>query len=148
MGHRARIIHLVTCLSQVSKHLFSWPPRSPAPPVLSAHLPRQFVVLSSHCTAVTASAAALRSVAVPMRVIAKNSCRVMVEPPEKGAGAAKSYALGEAEPTTFKRAHRRFAALAPSAGEVAAGRERTSGSPAAPRADLGLHGQRQWPLPA
>jgi len=76
--------HLISCRSQ-RKHLLWWPPQSPAPPALSAHLPRQFAALSSHCHS-CASAGEQRSIPVPMRVIAKKSCRVMVEPPEKGAG--------------------------------------------------------------
>ena len=76
-SHRVRIIHLVTCWSQRRMHLFRCPPKSPAPPVKLAHLPTQFAARSSHREAVTASACALRSIPVPMRVIAKKRCRVM-----------------------------------------------------------------------
>ena len=52
------------------------------PPPGLAHLPTQFAARSSHRTPF-ASAAELKSTPVPMRLIAKKRCRVMVEPPEK-----------------------------------------------------------------
>jgi hypothetical protein len=62
------------------KHLLGWPNQSPAPPALSEHLPMQFAALSSQ-DHTCASADELRSIPVPERMIAKKSCRVMVEPP-------------------------------------------------------------------
>ena len=53
------------------------------PPQGLAHLPTQFAARSSHRMPF-ASAAELKSTPVPMRLIAKKRCRVMVEPPEKG----------------------------------------------------------------
>ena len=53
-----------------------------SPPPGLAHLPTQFAARSSHRTPF-ASAAELKSTPVPMRLIAKKRCRVMVEPPEK-----------------------------------------------------------------
>ena len=54
-----------------------------SPPLGLAHLPTQFAARSSHRMPF-ASAAELKSTPVPMRLIAKKRCRVMVEPPEKG----------------------------------------------------------------
>src|SRR6185295_3260634 len=73
--------HLISCQSQ-RKHLLWWPSQSPAPPDLSVHLPRQFAFLSSH-DHTCASPGELRSTPMPITVIAKKSCRVMIEPPRK-----------------------------------------------------------------
>jgi hypothetical protein len=75
-----RIKHLVTRRSQYDMHLLSFDP----PPGL-AHLPTQFAALFSQCAAsLTAFAGELRRTPMPMRVIAKKSCRAMFESPEKG----------------------------------------------------------------
>ena len=73
--------HLISCQSQ-RKHLLWWPSQSPAPPDLSVHLPKQFAFLSSH-DHTFASPGELRSTPMPIMVIAKKSCRVMIEPPRK-----------------------------------------------------------------
>ena len=81
----ARIKHLITRRSQYNMHLLSF---VPAPGL--AHLPTQFAALSSHRGASnTAAAGELRSTPMPMRVIAKKSCRAMFEPPEKGERASR-----------------------------------------------------------
>jgi hypothetical protein len=78
-----RIKHLVTCRSQYHMHLLLF-----APPPGLAHLPTQFAARSSHRGAlVTASVGELRSIPILMRVIAKERCRAMFEPPEKGGRA-------------------------------------------------------------
>jgi hypothetical protein len=78
-----RIKHLVTRRSQYHMHLLSFDP----PPGL-AHLPTQFAALFSQCAAsITAFAGELRRPPMPMRVIAKKSCRAMFESPEKGERA-------------------------------------------------------------
>src|SRR4249919_1089254 len=80
--------HLISCQSQ-RKHLLWWPSQSPAPPDLSVHLPKQFAFLSSH-DHTCASPGELRSTPMPIMVIAKKSCRVMIDPAEKGAGDRQS----------------------------------------------------------
>jgi hypothetical protein len=83
---------LINRRSQEDKHLFGRPCQSPAPPVGSAHLPRQLEKLFSQGQFIpAASAGKLSNPTVLMRVIAnKKRCRVMVEPPGKGAGRSKS----------------------------------------------------------
>lgn len=75
--------HLISRRSQ-RQHL-SRRPQSLIPAALSVHVPRQFAALSSHCH-FCASEGELRSTPVPMSAIAKKRCRVMIGPPEKGAG--------------------------------------------------------------
>ena len=79
----ALIMHLITWRSQ-RQHL-SRRPQSLIPAALSVHLPTQFAALSSHRQC-CASEGELRSTPVPMSAIAKKRCRVMIGPPEKGAG--------------------------------------------------------------
>jgi hypothetical protein len=75
-----RIKHLVTRWSQDHMHLLELVPE----PGL-AHLPTQFAALFSQCgPSVTASACELKSIPMPMSVIAKKKCRAMFDPPEKG----------------------------------------------------------------
>jgi hypothetical protein len=87
----ARVTQAINRRSQENRHLFAWPCQSPAPPDGSAHLPTQKELLSSHRQLIPAAPAGkLMKQPAPMRVIAKKRCRVMVEPPENGAGRSKS----------------------------------------------------------
>jgi hypothetical protein len=72
--------HLVRCRSQRGTHLLYFVPD------ISAQTPKQLVAWDSHCAGGFAAggfaaAGELKSSPVPMRVIAKKRCRVMVEPP-------------------------------------------------------------------
>ena len=79
------------------------------PPVGLTHLPMQFAALSSH--RIAPASAGEWSTPVPMRVIAKKRCRVMVEPPEKAERATLNPNLStRLKPTFFRSgpfAHRR-----------------------------------------
>ena len=96
----ALIMHLITWRSQ-RQHL-SRRPQSLIPAALSVHLPKQFAALSSHRQC-CASEGELRSTPVPMSAIAKKRCRVMVGPPDKGAGRSGTSPSTDLNPASVAR---------------------------------------------
>ena len=98
----ALIMHLITWRSQ-RQHL-SRRPQPLIPAALSVHLPRQFAALSSHRQC-CASEGELRSTPVPMSAIAKKRCRVMIGPPEKGAGRSNPNPSAELNPAGVVQRH-------------------------------------------